>query len=105
MEENNANKTVQTKTPIDNSAENTLSVIANIVLVCGIIATVICLFTIVFVDNPDYLGLDFQSERIFNVEGFVSTFMILFSSVISWSLLKVVANISITLKEINNKTK
>lgn len=102
MEENN--KPVK-ETPIDNSAENTLSVIANIVLVCGVLATLICLFTIVFVKNPDYLGLDFQSKHIFNAEGFVSTIMILFSSLISWSLLKVVTNISITLKEINKKIK
>ena len=76
--------------PIDNSAENTLTTIAKIVLVCGIIATVICLFTACFVQQ---------------IEVFVITIMVLFSSLISWSLMKVLANISITLKEINQKIK
>lgn len=90
--------------PIDNSAENTLTTIANIVLVCGIIATVICLFTVCFVEQikPGYTYL---TEKAFNPAGFVTTIMVLFSSLISWSLMKVLANISITLKEINQKTK
>lgn len=74
--------------PIDNSAENTLTTIAKIVLLCGIIVTVICLFT-----------------GFVNPEGFVIAIMVLFSSLISWSLMKVLANISITLKEINQKIK
>lgn len=91
--------------PIDKSAENTLSTIANIIVICGIIATLICLFTVVFVENPDYMGLDFQSKHIFNPSGFASTITMVFSILVSWSLLKVIANISITLKEINKKMK
>ena len=74
--------------PIDNSAENTLTTIAKIVLVCGIIVTVICLF-----------------YSFVNPVGFIITIIVLLSSLINWSLMKVLANISITLKEINQKTK
>ena len=86
----------------NNSAENTLTVIANIVLVCGIIASVICLFTIVWVRDPGYTYI---KKTIFNPTGFATTIMILMSSLISWSFMKVLANISLTLKDINKKMK
>lgn len=87
---------------VDNSAENTLTTIATIVLVCGIIASVICLFTIVWIKDPRYT---YHTEYMFNSSGFVTTIMVLFSSLISWSFMKVLANISITLKEMNRKIK
>ncbi len=86
----------------DNSAENTLIVIATIVLVCGIIAAVICLFTVAFIQDPEF---HYTSKKIFNPAGFATTIMVLLSSLISWGFLKVLANISLTLKEINHKTK
>ena len=86
----------------DNSAENTLKAIATIVLVCGIIAAIICLFTVAFIQDPEY---HYTSKKIFNPAGFATTIMVLLSSLISWGFLKVLANISLTLKEINNKTK
>ena len=86
----------------DNSAENTLKVIATIVLVCGIIAAVICLFTVAFIQDPEF---HYTSKKIFNPAGFATTIMVLLSSLISWGFLKVLANISLTLKEINHKTK
>lgn len=45
------------------------------------------------------------SKKIFNLAGFATTIMVLLSSLISWGFLKVLANISLTLKEINHKTK
>lgn len=86
----------------NNSAENTLTVIANVVLVCGILASVICLFTIVWVRNPAYTYID---KYMFNPSGFATTIMIVMSSLISWSFMKVLANISLTLKDINKKMK
>lgn len=86
----------------DNSAEKTLIMIANIVLVCGIIATIVCLFSIVWVEDPSWT---YRTKYMFNPSGFVTTIMVLFTSLISWSFMKVLANISITLKEINTKTK
>lgn len=85
----------------NNDAENTLTVIANVVLVCGIIASLICLFTIVWVRNPAYT----YHEYMFNPSGCATTIMILISSLISWSFMKVLANISLTLKDINKKMK
>lgn len=87
----------------NNDAENTLTVIANIVLVCGIIASLICLFTIVWVRNPTY---PYSKEYyMLNPSGCATTIMILISSLISWSFMKVLANISLTLKDIHKKMK
>lgn len=94
------NKPLEVK-EINNNAEYTLNVIANIVLICGIISTVICLFTIVFKEESHY----YFTERVFSPSGFATTIMVLFSSLISWGFLKVLANISLTLKELNSKIK
>ena len=85
-----------------NGAETTLEIIANIVLVCGIIASIICLFNIVWVQNPEYHSID---DKIFSPSGFVITVMVLASSLISWSFMRVLANISVTLKAMNKKMK
>lgn len=87
---------------INLSAENTLNGIAVFTLIAGIIATFICLFTICWIRNPEYKYLD---EKIFNPGGFATTVAILIGSLATWALLKVLANISITLKQINKKIK
>jgi isoprenylcysteine carboxyl methyltransferase (ICMT) family protein YpbQ len=76
-----------------NNAEKTLSTIADIILFVGIIVTVICLPTVCFADEE------------FSPSGFITTVMVLFSSLISWSIMHVLANISFTLKELNSKIK
>ena len=50
----------------NNSAENTLKTIAIITLVCGIVLTLILLFTICWIDNPAY---HYHHEKIFNPSG------------------------------------
>ena len=97
-----ANLETSGETKTDNSAETTLVVIANIVLVCGIIASVICFFSIVWVQNPEYHYID---DKIFSPSGFVTTVMVLASSLISWSFMRVLANISLSLKDINKRMK
>lgn len=77
-------------------AEDTLSIIADIVLVLGIIGTVVSLFT---------LALEGENHNEFNPMGFAITFSALLSTLISWSVMKVLANISLTLKGINRKIK
>ena len=75
----------------DTSAERVLTAVATIVLICGIIATIIGL--IAFFDNvhnPESLGISIA---------------FLIGTLISWSVMKVIANISINLKEINKKIK
>lgn len=87
---------------VDNSAEVTLLTIATIVLWCGIIASVICFSTMVIIKDPSY---HYHTKYIFNSAGFATTIMVLFSTLIGWGVLKVLANISITLKSINSKIK
>ncbi|MBO4906560.1 MAG: hypothetical protein J5486_05945 [Bacteroidaceae bacterium] len=86
----------------DNSAENTLATIAIIVLILGIIATFICLFTLCFVEVPKSM---YSTKTEFSPSGFATTVMVLLSSLISWSVMTVLSNISLTLKDINSKIK
>lgn len=79
------------------TAEKVLSVLSVIILVCGIIATLICAFTITTIEA--------RYETEFNPAGFGITVSILVGSLISWSIMKVLAHISITLKEIYKKLK
>jgi hypothetical protein len=80
-------------------AENTLDIIANVTLICGIICTLICLFTIGFVDNG------YSSDKEFSPMGLATTIGILISSLITWATLKVFCGISINLRKINSKIK
>ncbi len=104
VHENNNDCEKQPEKDINNSAENTLTTIANIILVLGIISTIICAFTICFVTalKPGY---SYVTETTFNPVGFATTTAILLSSLVSWSIMKVIANISLTLKEMNKKIK
>lgn len=89
-----------------NAAENTLNTIAAIVLWVGIIGTIFCLFTLTTtkVVDPTY-HYSIHYDTIFNPSGLAISIGVLLSTLISWALLKVIANISITLKEINSKIK
>jgi hypothetical protein len=82
---------------IKSGAETTLSVIATIVLIGGIIGTLICLFTITWVYNPSW------GEKVFNPIGFITTMSLLLVSLTIWASLSVLSNISINVKEINSK--
>ena len=84
----------------DNSAEKTLEIIANITLGIGIIASVIMLFSICFIQNPEY---HYHKELMFNPTGFSITCGTLLSSLAAWASMRVLANISMTLKAIKNK--
>ncbi len=85
---------------VDNSTENTLIIIANIVLVCGIIATIICIPTMVVIKDPSF---HYTTVYMFNPTGFATTIVVLLTSLISWGFMKVLANISLTLKDIKDK--
>lgn len=87
---------------VDNSAENTLITIAYIVLGCGSVATIICMFTMVVIEDPAY---HYDTKYMFNPAGFATTIMVLLSSLISWGIMTVLANISLTLKDIKGKMK
>lgn len=77
------------------SAENTLCKIANIQLWMGLIVALIC-FIIVFTDEG-------QRNEYVGVPCLIGTFVISITSIAVWALLRVIANISTTLKEIRDK--
>lgn len=106
METNDFMEAMQQEAPIKTNkhletlsgVEKTLRVLADIILVCGGIATIICAFSIIFIRNRIY-------EIEFNPTGFAITISILAGTLIIWSTMRVLANISITLKEILKKIK
>ena len=83
------------------SAEETLNAIAYIVLILGLITGVICMCTICFIDDPR----PYHYEKMFNPSGFATTIAIFLTSLATWALFRVIANISMSLKEIKNKIK
>ena len=72
------------------SAEKTLKVIADIVLIGGIIGALICLFAIV---------------EDFNPMGFATTVSVLLSTLVIWASMRVLSNISINLSDLNESQK
>ena len=103
-QESQVSKNVETtkEITIDNSAENTLTTIASIILICGIIATIVCFFYLAFYRVTSYGSIKHDE---FNPAGFGTTIEVLAGTLISWAALRVFANISKTLKEINSKLK
>lgn len=101
--DNNPNSIQSTNGPSEEnySHEKTLRSIATIVLVSGIIATVIMLFTITF---PEQLedGYSYLTERKFNINGFLLTVLTCLSSIATWAVLNVLSNISMNLFRIKN---
>lgn len=90
-QENNNNDERPIEKTIDNRAENALTTIANIILILGICASLICFA----------MGLSWRYGK-----SFISIAVAaLVYSVVSWSIMRVIANISLTLKEINEKIK
>ena len=80
------------------SDEKSLKTIVNIILIVGIISSLILLFTVTIIQvKGEY---SFKNETIFSSSGFVITIGTLFSSIALWAFLRVIANISITLKEL-----
>lgn len=102
MADSNAEGTQQpgkVEVVIDYNIEKILVIIANSILVCGLLAVFICIFCLVFQNRISPYGTDI----VFNPGGFAITLTILFSTLMSWGLMKVLVNISLTLKKINAK--
>lgn len=100
----NSNNSTNEVVESNNSAENTLNVIAGITLWVGIIGTIFCLFTLTTtkVVDPTYT-YSIHYDTIFNPAGLAISIGVLFSTIVTWALLRVIANISTSLKEINSK--
>lgn len=81
--------------------EKTLRTIANLILAVGIISSLILLFTISFVKIQGENS--WESKMALSASGLVTTIGTLVSSIGLWALLRVISNISTSLKELNNK--
>ena len=81
---------------ISTSAEETLTTVGTIILIIGIFATLALLCTSVVVEIDE----GWHSEKQFDPVMFVLTLGILFSSLTIWAVLRVIANISLRLKAI-----
>lgn len=97
----NSNNSTNEVVESNNSAENTLNVIAGITLWVGIIGTIFCLFTLTTTKVVDTYSIHY--DTIFNPAGLAISIGVLFSTIVTWALLRVIANISTSLKEINSK--
>lgn len=93
----------EVKKHMKNGAENAMTIFANLILIFGLIATVICAFTQIFVDVHQMYGINTTKE--FSPLGLFLTLGILFNTIMLWTFMKVVANISLNIKDINNKLK
>lgn len=85
------------KQNITENAENTLRIVANIILIIGVLATIVLLFTIVVVKDPLH-----HYQKVFSSEGFSVTVGTFLTVLVTWALLRVIANISYRLKNIQD---
>lgn len=100
------NHSVNHKPHLRTGAEKTLYMFSNISLVLGIILTFFCAYKLIFIEVPHYSyyeGVKTTTE--FRWEGLIATLSVFASTIFTWAVLRVQANISMTLKEINNKIK
>lgn len=94
-----------------NGAENSITFVAYTILILGIIATLYMLFTVVFIDVPVENTYNYWNHsslltrKEFNPGGLFATLLVLFTTIAYWALMKVIANISLNIKDINNKLK
>lgn len=112
MESNNLNETLEIENSEKKISENKelnsnelyrdeigLKGIANFILVLGIISAFIIFFTIALVTIKDEL---YREKTILNWSGFITAITTLLFSIGVWGFLKVISNISISLKDIKN---
>ena len=100
----------EVKSHMKNGAESAIILIAHGILIIGIIATIICASTTIFIDAPqiDYSRFGkatINTTKEFNPMGLILTLVVLFTTIMQWAFMKVVANISLNIKDINNKLK
>jgi len=79
-------------------AENTLNTLASIALICGILVAVIQLISTLYISNE-------YGYRVYNPKALEVFVTYIFEIILAWGVLRVIANISKSLKEINSKIK
>ncbi len=84
------------------SHEKTLRTVATIVLWVGIIATLVCLFTITYTSTVNMWG---NAKKEFSIMGLLISILVGISSVTTWAILNVLSNISINLYKIKDNLK
>lgn len=84
-----------------NEYEDRLRLVANIILIVGVISAVILFFSTALVTIKG--GASGADKIIFNWVGFVTVLTTLLYSFGVWAFLNVISNISISLKEIKEK--
>lgn len=97
LQSNSTNNSNNTNDQINKTAEKTLQTIASTVLWIGIIGSLILFVTAI--------GMDSYSEKVIRMALFVSIIPTLLLSICTWGVLRVFANISLTLININSKLK
>ena len=83
--------------PVNNSAEIRLETISVLVLIFGIIAGVVILFTMSFTEVPADFG---ESHHVVNPAGIALGIATIVSSILWWTVRQVFVNISYSLKNI-----
>ncbi len=93
------------KINVDTDEEDTLRTISTFVLVIGICISIFSFVTLSFI-TVEYPNSEFSSltekKYVFNPSGFIVSICILIGSILLSSFLKVISNISISLKELNS---
>lgn len=90
-----------------NGAENISIIIANLVLIFGILAAIILAYHTGYEETVEYDRFmnEYTTRKEINPEGFILPLIIIISSFAQWAFIKVIANISLNIKDINNKLK
>ncbi|MCQ2287831.1 MAG: hypothetical protein MJZ74_01905 [Muribaculaceae bacterium] len=88
----------------ENGPENMLKTLATVVMVVGIIGSFICFIVLGFVDKP-YDTYSYSSGKEVNPGGIMISVVALFTTIVTSCVMKVLANISLSLKDINKKIK
>lgn len=87
------------------SDEESLKLVARILLLGGIISALILFFNLAIITIPsEYTQFGGKSKTIFNWPGFVISLCTLLSSIGLYYFMVVIGNISISLKEMNKKS-
>ncbi len=86
---------------LETNDENNLRRVATFVLLIGIGISILSFIYLSFITVPHRDYPLTQKEYVFNPSGFIASIGTLMGSILLWSLLRVISNISISLKELN----
>ena len=84
-----------------NSEEKVLRIIANVILVVGVLTGIICLGELTMID----VGSGWIKSTVFNAAGFAASVSIILTTLALWAGLRLIASVSRTLRNIDSKMK